>query len=292
MKKRFMVMLLTSMTVLSVTGCGKKNTDITVQEQVTDAPDGYVNNGADLEKYTEAELYFSVGDERMAVREESLFSEGDGFQFRFVTNVLSTDPAVNPNDNNGAISIANMKDQIENFKIAGETYTYDDLCRSGDQGFEVLKMFSEDFGVIKFDSENNTVEHLGNLTDEASLKDAYSEKQDYEDYSVLCYRFDAKMNNLDDTTYDKYRDAYTVAYGVDTGVALDGTLAVMIRTNTEGMCIGYDILLEAPTYWNSEENFNANMNVMVRRDITNCHMLLTDGVQVGFVNNVAISCTK
>ena len=295
MKKRFLAVLLASMAILSVAGCGKEEAPVVsgndIQEQVTEAPDGYVDNSVDVGSYTDAELYFSIGDERMAVRDETLFSEGDGFQFRFATNVLSTNPDVNPEDNNGAISIVNMKDQIANFNIGGNIYTYDDLCRTGDQGFEVVKMFAEDFGVMTF-NEDGTVNRLGNITDEATLKTAYSESADYEDHSVLCYRFDAKMNNLDAETYDAYRAAYLEAYGVDTSVSLDGTLAVMIRTNTEGYCVGYDIVIDAPTYWDSEENFNANMDVTVRRDITNCHMMLTDSVQVGFVNNVAISCTN
>ena len=106
----------------------------------------------------------------------------------------------------------------------------------------------------------------GYITDEEALRSAYSERVEYEDYTVCAYYFDAKMNNLDDKTYDKYREAYNAKYNIDTSESLDGTLAVMMYYDTSGHDYFYAIAISAPTYWDSEENFNANMNVNVRKD--------------------------
>lgn len=300
MRKKILAILVMAAMITSLAGCKKDddtnnttNATTTVHGQVTEAPEGFVDNTENKYALTNEELYMTISDiDRMAMRDDTVFADGDGFQFRFTTNLLCTDPTVTPETNSDAISVAAIKDHVTEIKIADKTYKIDDLCRDNLSGIDVLKMFSKDFGVNVYTDEMTKVEHKGDITDEEALRSAYSERVEYEDYTVCAYYFDAKMNNLDDKTYDKYREAYNAKYNIDTSESLDGTLAVMMYYDISGHDYFYAIAISAPTYWDSEENFNANMNVNVRKDITNCHMKFDNNTSVGFVNGMVITCTE
>lgn len=300
MKKKMLIGCLVAMSMLSLAGCGKGDkgeslveTGMQVEEQVTEAPEDYVDNSADKYAYTDEEMYASFDENRIAVHDEQIFADGIGFQYRFTTNLISTDPNVSPDTNKEAISIDSIKDHVENIVLGNKTYSLNDICKDSTAGLEVVKMFAEDFGVNIYDENGVLIERKGNITDEAALREAYSQRSDFENYSVCAYYFDAKMNSFDEETYQKYRDLYREANGTDTSTSLDGTLAVLLYYDTTGHDYFYTIVVTAPSYYDSEENFKANMNVAnVRTDITNCRMIMDNGINIGFVNNMAIQCSK
>ena len=306
-KKRIFTAGLLSVMLLTMTACNNDDQstttlitsdaapESTTSAQVTTPPDNYVDNAvtsSDQLDYTYDELYANIGGiANVAVRDEQVYLNNEGFQYRFMTNMLVTDMTTDNNANTGTVCITKLKDQIKTIKIGDYEYTYDQLIRDKTQGLEVVKMLSKDFGINIHDENGILVERKGNIEDTDELRNAYSDREEYEDYTVCAYYFDAKLNNLDDETYQKYRDEYKTKYETDTGTYPDGTLAVLLYYDTEGHDYFYSIALSAPTYWDSEENFKANMNNNVRKDITNCYMEFNNNLKVGFVNRMVIMCS-
>lgn len=254
-------------------------------------PDNYADNSEDpgdtgnILEYTSGELHASIGGiDGAAVRDEQAYISGEGFQYRFAANLMTAD------NNGSAPCISDMKADIEKIRIAGKEYGYDDLIRDKTQGLEVVKMLAEDFGVNKCDGSGVLIERLGNVQDTDELRNAYSDRVEYDSYTACAYYFDARMNDLDDDTYDEYRRLYARKYDTDTSECLDGVLSVILYYDTDGHDYFYTIVLSAPTYYSSRKNFEANMRTNIRKDITNCHAELKDGLKVGFVNRTAIMC--
>lgn len=296
----FTLMLMAAMT-LSLSACNndKENTDVSsttttssesIHEQVTTPPDSYVDNSVTENPldYTDSDLYDSIGGiENIAYRDEQVFINNEGFQYRFATNLLVTD---SENGNNAA-DITLLKNDIEKIVIGDKEYSYDQLIRNKTDGIEVVKMFSEDFGLNICEGDGTLKERKGNITDIDTLRNSYSDRVAYDDYTVCSYYFDVKLNNLDDETYTKYRNACAEKFGTDTTKYLDGTLAVMLYYDTSGHDYFYAISLSAPTYWDSEANFLANMQNNVRKDISKCYIDFKDNPNVGFINDTVIMCS-
>ena len=304
-KKRIFTIVLIGMMLAAMTGCSNNtdnnssaNTSSNTSSDTTSetsAPDDYVDNSVTSNPldYTDSELYANIGDiANIATRDEQVYINNEGFQYRFTTNLLTTDKSGNESTNAGAVCISDIKDHVSKIVIGNKEYTYSDLIRDKTQGLEVVKMLSQDFGINIHDENGILTERKGNITDTAELRNAYSDREEFEDYTVCAYYFDARLNNLDSETYKEYREEYNKKYNTDTGAYLDGTLAVLLYYDTKGNDYFYSIVLSAPTYWNSKENFMANMNNNVRKDISKCYMEFDNELKIGFVNKMTIMCSE
>lgn len=284
--------------VLALTACSGENKNETSNTSSSTSstmsntvpPEGYVDNtstDSNTLDYTDDELYAGIGSEKKAmVRDEKTFINGEGFQYRFATNLLTTEKQDN------VVCIEDAKDKISKFVIGGHEYAYGDLVRDKTQGIEIIKLFAKDFGINKCDEKGNLVERLGDIQDTDGIRNAYSDRVEYDDYTACAYYFDAKLNSFDDATYEKCREKYAEKHKTDTGANLDGVLGVILYYDKDGNDYFYSIILSAPTYYNDEKNFEANMDNNLRKDVTNCHVEFSDGLKVGFINKTAIMCTK
>ena len=302
--KKILTGIITMFLVLSLTACNKSDSDSSSESSSSISsdisstsdnneitpPEGYVDNSSVNESgYTHDEIYMNVGGvDNIAVKDEQIFDNGNGFQYRFSTNLLTTDKS----NSESAPCITDMKNDIDKFIIGDKEYKYEDLIRDQSQGIEIVKMFAEDFGLNLCDNSGNLIEHKGNVSDIDMLRNLYSDKVEYDSYTACAYYFDVKMNNLNSETYDKYRIKYKEANNTDTGAYLDGVLGVVLYYDLDGHDYFYSIVLSAPTYYSNEKNFEANMMTNVRKDITNCCAQLKNGLKIGFVNKTAIMCSE
>lgn len=281
----------------SIAGCSKEEGNSNSSGSSTDTnisdgtgitpPDNYIDNSpSDPLEYTSSEIYSSIGNiGGAAIRDEQAYIDGEGFQYRFTANLLTTETE------GTAPCISDMKKDIGKIIIGNKKYDYDDLIRDKTQGIEVVRMLAKDFGVNICDGTGKLIERKGNIQDTNELRNAYSDRVEYDDYTACTYYFDAAMNDLDADTYARYREKYAKKYGTDSSEYLDGILAVILYYDTSGHDYFYSVVISAPTYYSSEKNFEANMNTNIRKNITYCHAELENGLRVGFINRTAIMCS-
>lgn len=300
MKKRTIAALLAcGILILGLAGCGKKDETVDgpdgpdqVETDYTEAPDNYVDLGEGLENLPDEQKYFldEEADVVIGVRDENVYYRGEGFNTRFAIAMLSPNPE---GDNSQGLALARFWDRIDHVRFGGHEYAISDLARPRTEGFQVLEKLAADFGVVKYAVDEDGIlgeaEMLGSLSGEA-LREAYSEREDFEDYTVCVYYLDARMSGMDEAEQAKCRAILKEKYGTETDQYLDGTLAVMLYYTTDGHDSNYNLVAIAPSYWKNSEDFAANTDSRIRSDITNCHMMV-DGINpVGFVSNVFIRC--
>lgn len=283
---------------LSLAGC-KKDDDggntvppNQIEDNRTEKPEGFVDNAEGLDGYTDEELYYvdNDADAILAANDPNVFYDGAGFSPRFAVNMLTTDPS---GDANQGLSLARFWDRIDHVQLGDKAYKITDLVRPRTEGFQVLKQLMADFGVDQYDPETGALKAcLGKNLDDEALREAYSEREDYDEYSVCVYYLDAHMSGMDPELEAQCREKLTEAYGDGHNQSMDGTLAVMLYYNTDGTDLFYAIAISAPSYWDSYENFEKNESNSLRHDTTACHMLVDEDTAIGFVNQVFIRCDQ
>lgn len=285
--------------VLALAGCNKQLNNLGEEDEgyaqvPEEEPVGFVDNEIDPGEYSDEELYFTDPDKNavIGVKDETVYYNGTSFNLRFAVNMITS----NSGDKSVGLAAGAIKDRVDFVRLGDKTYGLDQIVRSRTAGFEVLSMLSADFGIdIYALDENNEVvlaECAGKDLAGEELRSAYSERADFEDYTVLVYYIHAQMNGMDAGEYNKCRELLGEKYGIDHSSLLDGTLAVMLYYDVNGYDIFYAIAAASPGYWTDSKDFEANMENSVRHDITNCCMVMTDGTPVGFVNQVFIRCDQ
>lgn len=297
---RLAAMALAGMMALSLAGCNKggstdgtDGTDpSTSQGQVSGAPDGYVDNTVDPGAFKPEELIMADTTAGVVIgnMDEQIYWNGSGFNPKFAANALMTESG--PDADSKGLPLARFWDRIEDVNLAGKAYKLTDIVRTRGEGFQVLSMFAADFGIDKYDPETGALsECLGkDLTGDA-LREAYSERSDFEGYTVCVYYIHAQMSGLSDEEHEKAAGALKDKKGTDHDHVLDGTLAVMLYYDTEGNDAYYAVVASAPGYFESADDYTANMDSGLRYDITNCNMMVDDR-PVGFLNHVIILCDQ
>lgn len=294
--KKLACLLLAMCMALGLAACKKTGDDPVGDGYATapnEAPDGFVDNEIDPNAYTEDELYFTDPEKNavIGVKDETVYYNGAGFNLRFAVNMITSD-----GEKSVGLAAGAIKDRVDLVRFGDKEYTLDQLIRPRTSGFEVLSMLAADFGIDIYglDENNNVVlaACMGKDLTGEELREAYSERADFEDYTVLVYYIHAQMNGMEGSEYNACRDMLGEKYGIDHSSLLDGTLAVMLYHDVNGYDLFYAIAAAAPGYWNDASDFEANMDNSLRHDITNCCMILDGGTPVGFVNQVFIRCDQ
>lgn len=258
-----------------------------------EAPEGFVDNTVDPADYTEAELYFTDPEKNaiIGVTDRQAYYGGVGSQSRFAVNMISSGTG-----DVAGLSAAAIRDRTDYVQFGDIKYGLDDLVRPRTEGFAVLEMMAADFGVDIYAADENGTVYLdrcaGKDLSGEELREAYSERADFEDYTVCVYYLHAHMNGMDQASYDECRSILEEKYGIAHSSVLDGSLAVMLYYDTTGHDLFYAVAASAPDYWTDAEDFEANMNAHVRHDITKCCMVMDGDHPVGFVNQVFIRCDQ
>lgn len=293
--KRAAALLLAASMAFSLAACGKDDVKDTVDgpDQVTstdapEAPSGFVDNGADIGDYKPEELVMADEEVGSVIghMDEQVYFEGAGFNCMFATSALLTDQSDGA-DAQG-LPLCRFWDRIGKVNLGGMSYDITDLVRPRGEGFAVLEKLAADFGIDKYDPATGEVQCLGKGLSGDELREAYSDREDAEDYTVCVYYLHAQMSGLDG---DEYKKAAEAAGGAGHDERLDGQLAVMLYYSTGGEDIHYAVFAAAPEYFANAEDYASNAGSGVRHDITNCHMEI-DGRPVGFVNNVFLVCNQ
>lgn len=238
---------------------------------------------------TDEELYSALGSaERALICDELAFYNGEVYQYRLNARIITTEPAAGD-----ALQLDDIKDGIDKIVIGDKNYSINELVRDQSEGLEIVKLFARDFGLNRCTPEGILIERLGDVSESDDLRSLYSDRVDFNDqnaYTACAYYFDVKLGNYDAADYDNYRAIYKENYGSDTGFNLDGKLGVVLYYDSEGNDYFYSIVISAPGYYSNEKNFRANMGNSLRKDITNCHILTTDGLKAGLTDNIMIMC--
>lgn len=263
------------------------------EESAESAPEGFVDNGADLSSYTDDELYFTDPEKSaiIGVNDEQVYYNGAGFQSRFAVNMITNGP-----EGSAGLPVESIRDRVDHIVFGDVTYSIDELVRPRTEGFAVLERMAADFGIDVYgeDEDGNVLlkECMGKDLSGDALREAYSERADFEDYTVCVYYLHARMNGMSQADYDACRKTLSDNYGIDHSSLLDGTLAVMLYYDTTGHDLFYTIAASAPGYWSDPDDFANNLDNGMRHDITKCHMLMDGDHPVGFVNQVFIRCDQ
>lgn len=299
--------LLLSMCVLAacLSGCNKddgknpdnpddpNNAQTGTTDDFSEAPDGFVDNTVDPNDYTEDELYFTDPEKNaiIGVTDPQVYYNGAGLQSRFAVNMISSGTG-----DVAGLSAAAIRDRVDYIQFGGVKYTMDDLIRPRIDGFAVLEMMAADFGVDIYAADENGTVYLdrcaGKDLSGDALREAYSERADFEDYTVCVYYLHCQMNGMEQGEYDKCRELLKEKYNIDHSSALDGSLAVMLYYDTTGHDLFYAVAASAPDYWTDAADFETNMNAHVKHDITKCCAIMDGDRPVGFVNQVFIRCDQ
>ncbi|MCM1296572.1 MAG: hypothetical protein NC311_13630 [Muribaculaceae bacterium] len=297
--KTITCLLLSAGLVFGLAACGQNGADSGGGTEPSETPydqppEGFVDNEVDVGSYTEAELYFTDPDRNaiIGVNDEAVYYKGSGFQTRFAVNMITS----NDGSQSSGLAAGLIRDRVDYVQFGDVQYQLDDLVRARGEGFQVLKQMAADFGVDKYGLDENGSMQLescmgSDLTDD-ELREAYSEREDFEDYTVCVYYLHARMSGMGQSEYDKCREELKSAYGIDHSSLLDGTLAVMLYYGTDGYDLFYTVAVAAPGYYESCDDFKANLNNQARHDITKCHMMMDGSKPVGFVNQVFIRCDQ
>lgn len=296
------VLLLLAISLLALTACSKEGQiddpgtpgpATGSADDFSEAPEGFVDNEIDPDEYTEDELYFTDAekDTIIGVNDETVYFNGTGMQSRFAVNMISS--------GTGAVAglpIDAIKDRVDYIKFGDIRYKLDQLVRPRTEGFAVLEMMAADFGVDIYGSDENGTVYLldcaGKELAGDELREAYSERADFDDYTVCVYYLHCRMSGMDESDHERCREILSEKYDIDHSSALDGTLAVMLYYDTTGHDLFYAVAAAAPDYWTDPEDFEANMDSHSKHDITNCCMVLDGDHPVGFVNQVFIRCDQ
>ena len=294
---RIAAAILAGAMVLSLAGCKKGEDDPTKasdpsQTDKIEAPEGYVDNSVDIGEFRPEELIMTDDEAGVVIgnMDEQIYWMGAGFNPKFAANALLTDSGEDAEQN--GLPLARFWDRIGGVALGGKTYGITDLVRTRGEGFQVLQMLAKDFGIDKYDPETGElVGCLGKDLEGDALREAYSERADFDEYTVCVYYLHAEMSGMEDGEYAKAREALENKAGTDHDSILDGTLAVMLYYNTDGYDTHYAVVASAPGYFENAADYEANMTSGLRYDITKCHMLV-DGRAVGFLNHVIILCDQ
>lgn len=258
-----------------------------------EAPEGFVDNTVDPADYTDAELYFTDPDKGaiIGVTDRQAYYGGTGAQTRFAVNMISSGSG-----DVAGLSAAAIRGRTDYVQFGDIKYELEDLVRPRTEGFAVLEMMAADFGIDVYAADEDGTVYLdrcaGTGLSGDELRAAYSERADFEDYTVCVYYLHAHMNGMDQDEYDKCRGILKDKYGMDHSSVLDGSLAVMLYYDTTGHDLFYAVAASAPDYWTDSADFEANMESHVRHDITKCCMVMDGDHPVGFVNQVFIRCDQ
>ena len=247
------------------------------------------SNGAakDPTEYAPGEEYIALGNAEGAAKLKNFaFYDGEGGQFLMNTEILTSEPAAGD-----AIYIEDVRSDIASINIGGKSYKLEDLVKDQSKGLEIVRLFAKDFGLNRCNPDGVLIERLGDVSNSDNLRELYSYREDFEEYTACAYYFDVKLGNYDAETYEKYEALYEAADNTDnTGFTLNGKLGIVLYYDTKGHDYFYSIVISAPSYYNDEANFKANMNSNERKDITNCYIERKDGVKIGMANNFTIMC--
>lgn len=303
-KRRAAALLLAGATMAGLlSGCGKDG-DAPVggtdpgssQTEAPEAPDGFVDNSVDPGAYKESEIYYTDPEKSaiIGVNEEQVYYKGSGLNLRLAVNMISSDEY--EGGSAPGLPVSAIRDHVDYIRLGDREYQLDDLVRPRTDGFAVLERLAADFGVDKYAEDENGMMYLeGCLGKELSgdgLREAYSERADFEDYTVCVYYLHARMSGMDQAEQDKCRAMLQEAHGIDHSSLLDGTLAVMLYYDTNGYDLFYTVAVSAPCYWKDSEDFRANPDSQLRHDITNCMLMMDGSRPVGMVNQVFIRCDQ
>ena len=305
--KAIFACLLCAVITASVAGCSKKDSDNSSGDSSIvssmDNNSGGDNSGTgiggdngsnsgtgDPLEYTPSELYSKIGSvQDAAYRDESVYIDGEGFQHRLDRALISTEKT----EGGEELYYGDIESGISKIVLGDRSYAPGDLIKDKTKGFDVLKTLVEDFGLNICDSDGTLIERKGDVSDSDGLRSMYSDRVEFDEYTVCTYYIDARMGNYDEETYVKYREAYAEKNGVEGGVALDGQLAVMLYYDTAGHDYFYTIVVRPPTYFIDEKNFMANMNANISRpDVTRCRIDTKDGLAIGLCGGVTDGSTK
>lgn len=250
---------------------------------------GSGNSSKDPTEYAPGEEYIALGNAEGAAKLKNfVFYNGEGGQFLMNTEILTSEPAAGD-----AIYIEDVRSDIAGITIGDKTYRLEDLVKDQSKGLEIVRLFAKDFGLNRCNSDGVLIERLGDVSGSDNLRELYSYREDFDEYTACAYYFDVKLGNYDDETYEKYRTLYENADNTDgTGFTLNGKLGIVLYYDTKGHDYFYSIVVSAPSYYNDEANFKANMNSNERKDITNCYIERKDGVKIGMANNFTIMCAS
>lgn len=288
----------------ALTGCNAKKDpgpgDTSAETGVTgDAsdfetkPDGFVDNEIDPSDYTEEELYFTDAGKNViiGVNDGNTYYGGTPLQTRFAVNMISSGEG-----STAGLPADAIRDRVDYVRFGGMQYKLADLVRPRTDGLAVLKMLGDDFGIDIYGAdEDGNVQMLQTGIkglDGDGLRETYSERADFEDYTVCVHYLHACMHGMAESDYEKCVETLKSKYGITYSSMLDGTLAVMMYYDTEGNDLFYAIAAAAPGYWESPEAFAENPDGQTTHDITNCCMVLDGDHPVGFVNQVFIRCDQ
>ena len=298
--RRLAALLAACLAAAALSGCnagandpGDTSANMDAHGQAETPPDGFVDNSADLSEYSDEEIYFTDPEKSaiIGVNDEQVYFNGAGFQSRFAVNMIIDGP-----EGSAGLPVDAIRDRVDRIQFGDFEYSVEDLVRPRTEGFAVLEKMAADFGIDVYGvDENDTVvlkECMGKELSGDALREAYSERADFEDYTVCVYYLHARMSGMAKADYDACRKTLEDRYGIDHSSLLDGTLAVMLYYDTTGHDLFYTIAASAPGYWSSPDDFADNLDNGLRHDITKCHMMMDGDHPVGFVNQVFIRCDR
>lgn len=187
------------------------------------------------------------------------------------------------------LTLTDIGENVESLHLGDKTYTVAELIADGNDGDAILRRLNQDFGIKKYDIDMNYVSTPGVVSEEALYtEDAYSFTITNNGRTGRVYFFDVHLSSLSSDVQEQCRAAWNENYGSNDCINLDGKVSLIVYETSEGDPAGYEISVQAPVYYDTYDNFAANMDVAVRYDITNCHIRMTDGMCIGCGNDATI----
>ena len=270
MKRKLYICLIGVIACMTLFGCGNK-------DKVEDGATGAVAEASVSEDTVEdTDMYLSSGT-AIAELSNTSYYDGSSPMYHFKNDIVYL------NEVDGEINLVEMKDLVKDIVIADKTYQYDDLFKSSDKGLEIVELFNEDFGIIMKESKYGKVVEKPVSVTKANILSYASDSSN----GIYTFYFNAKMSQFDETLDAKRRDAFEALQSDSISRDnhyMDGVLCVEVEMDGDN-CLGYTIYIEAPTYWDSDENFESNMTARRRFNNSYCNMTV-DGTIVGFDSGV------
>jgi hypothetical protein len=216
----------------------------------------------------------------IGIQDPNVYYNGEGNQYKVKSRMVSVTGKAEDQE----FCVADVQNMISKIVLGDAEFDINTLVSYGNDGSKVLEDLNNAFG-IKIYTEDNTLESTPGKVSLDALGGSYSYTTTTRDgYTGYVYFFDVNFNSMDAATYEKCKDEY----GLNDNPNLTGELSLEVFEDKDGNQAGYILSIDAPVYYDSFENFKANVNARMRYDITKCCVIMTDGTPVGFAEDLTI----
>ena len=174
---------------------------------------------------------------------------------------------VNTTEKDQVFCFDDVEKMIDKIILGDKTFKISDLTKHNNDGVSLLKALNNEYGIKIYDTEKNLTEVLGKVEDSiVEEKHSYIVKRN--NLEGKAYYFNVNFNAMSEDLYKECVAEYKKATGIEDCINLTGSLMLIIYKDADGKAAGYDITINSPAYYNSFENFKANMFSSRRFDVT------------------------